>query len=536
VDRRPTAVVGVVGSKLDAPSRRTSWESWRPTVAIGMQDDLEVARLDLLHLPADEWLARQVARDFAQVSPGTRIALHALAVTDPWDLEQVYTALFAFAKTRACDPEQERLLVHVTTGTHVFQICFFLLVEAGYLPGLLLQMRPPEGRGADVAGTSATIDLDLERYDGIARRFEEERGAATSLLKSGIATRNELFNRLIEELELVAERSRDPLLLLGPTGAGKSRLARQVFELKRARQRLEGRFVELNCATLRGDAAASALFGHVRGAFTGAEAAREGLLRAADGGVVFLDEVGELGLDEQAMLLRAIEERVFLPLGSDREVTSDFQLICGTNRELAREVELGRFREDLLARIDLWTFRLPALAERREDLEPNLDYALDQESRARGRKVSFNREARERYLAFALSPAARWTRNFRDLSGSVARMATLAHAARIDRATVEAEIVRLANSWSGAGRAPQGGDRLATLLGPAAAELDLFDRVQLEAVVEVVERSASLSEAGRTLFAASRARRTSVNDADRLRKYLARFGLDFEAVRGAPRA
>ena len=122
---------------------------------------------------------------------------------------------------------------------------------------------------------------------------------------------------------------------------------------------MTGAFVEVNCATLRGDAAMSTLFGHVRGSFTGALRDRPGLLRAADGGVLFLDEVGELGPDEQAALLRAIEEKQFLPLGADREVRSDFQLIAGTNADLAAAVRVGRFREDLLARINMWTFRLP---------------------------------------------------------------------------------------------------------------------------------------------------------------------------------
>jgi transcriptional regulatory protein RtcR len=99
---------------------------------------------------------------------------------------------------------------------------------------------------------------------------------------------------------------------------------------------------------------------------------RAGLLRAANNGMLFLDEIGELGLDEQAMLLRALEEKTFLPLGSDKEAHSDFQLICGTNRDLHAAVREGRFREDLLARIHLWTFVLPGLRDRREDIEPNL--------------------------------------------------------------------------------------------------------------------------------------------------------------------
>ena len=121
----------------------------------------------------------------------------------------------------------------------------------------------------------------------------------------------------------------------------------------------------------------SGLFGHKKGAFTGAVSDRAGLLKAADGGILFLDEIGELGSDEQAMLLRAVEEKRFLPLGSDREEGSSFQLICGTNRDLNAEVAAGRFRSDLLARIDLWSFELPGLAERREDIEPNLEYELN---------------------------------------------------------------------------------------------------------------------------------------------------------------
>jgi transcriptional regulatory protein RtcR len=115
----------------------------------------------------------------------------------------------------------------------------------------------------------------------------------------------------------------------------------------------------------------SALFGHVKGAFTGAVQSRPGLLRSADGGVLLLDEIGELGLDEQAMLLHAIEDKAFLPVGTDREAQSDFQLGAGTNRDLSQAVRIGRFRDDLLARINLWTFRLPGLPRPRDAALPS---------------------------------------------------------------------------------------------------------------------------------------------------------------------
>jgi transcriptional regulatory protein RtcR len=124
-------------------------------------------------------------------------------------------------------------------------------------------------------------------------------------------------------------------------------------------------------------------------------------------------------LDEQAMLLRALEEKTFLPLGSDHDSRSDFQLIAGTNLDLLAAVRAGRFREDLLARINLWTFALPRLRSRPEDIEPNLKFELDQYAEKSGRRITFSKEARRKFLDFALSPSALWKGNFRDLNAAV---------------------------------------------------------------------------------------------------------------------
>jgi transcriptional regulatory protein RtcR len=568
---RPLVVLGLLGTTLDAGTGRKRWGRWRPTVGLCQHEDLLVDRLELIHDARFERLAGTVEQDIASVSPETTVRRQVLDFADPWDFEEVYGALRDFAGAYPFDPEREDYLVHITTGTHVAQICQFLLTESRHIPARLLQTGPPrrgghgEPRGPaprrpsresdananadphaaeertphDVAGEYRIIDLDLSRYDRLAARFEREHQDAVSSLKSGIATRNDAFNRLIERMEHVAGRTEDPVLITGPTGAGKSRLAARIFEVRRARQRLRGAFVEVNCATLRGDTAMSTLFGHRRGAFTGATTDRPGLLRAADGGMLFLDEVGELGLDEQAMLLRALEEKRFLPVGADREVSSDFQLVAGTNRDLLDAVRRGRFREDLLARIDLWTFELPALRERPEDIEPNLDYELESFAARRGHLVRFNREARARFLAFAAGPAGTWPGNFRDLNAALTRMATLAPGGRITPAVVDEEIARLQRSW-GRRADPAGGSSsrddaavLASVL-PAAAveELDRLDRVQLAEVVRVCRASRTLSEAGRTLFAASRRRRRSTNDSDRVRKLLLRHGLDWATVTG----
>lgn len=525
---KPTTVIGFLGSTLDAakfgPSR---WNNWRPTVSICMQDDLRVDRFVLIHGSYHRRLAELVMQDIRDISPETEVVPHVMDFEDAWDFEEVYGKLLDFAREFEFDPDTHDYLIHITTGTHVAQICLFLLTEARYLPGKLLQTQPRKGTPQPI-GSWASIDLDLSRYDSIASRFAEASVESTSFLKSGIETRNSAFNRMIEEIEQVAVRSRAPILLMGPTGAGKSQLARKVYELKKLRHQVNGPFVEVNCATLKGDSAMSALFGHKKGAFTGAVQDRPGLLKSADKGLLFLDEIGELGLDEQAMILRAIEEGRFLPVGADSEVKSEFQLIAGTNRNLMDEVAAGNFREDLFARLNLWTFALPGLAERREDIEPNLDYELERFAEREGTRVTFNKEARDRYLVFAESPSARWQGNFRDLAASVTRMATLCQTGRIDREAVDHETGRLARLWSGD---KSESSCLSDLLGPERlATIDPFDRVQLEYVVHVCHRSASLSDAGRTLFAASRAQRTSTNDSDRLRKYLAKFGLEWTAL------
>jgi len=528
-------VIGFLGSQLDSGGGKGRWQKWRPTVSIFQHEGVGVDVLELLHAPAHLRIAEQVAADIREVSPSTAVTLHALQIVDAWDLGEVYGALFDWARAQRLDPDRSDYWIHITTGTHVAQICMFLLAEARVLPGVLLQTAPPRPQRAGNPGTYSLIDLDLSRYDAIARRFAVDRDDATRYLKSGIATRNARFNRLIDEVERVALHSAAPMLLTGPTGAGKSFLARRIYELRRERRLVAGDFVEVNCATLGGDGAASALFGHRKGAFTGAVAERAGLLRSADKGVLFLDEIGTLGLDEQAMLLKAIEDKRFYPVGADREVASEFQLIAGTNLDLREAVARGSFREDLFARINLWSYTLPGLAERAEDIEPNLMYQLDRAGTELGRFVRFNRESAAKYLRFATSEQAPWRGNFRDLAASATRMATLAEAGRIDDTVVDDEITRLRWLWADVGGSALARDTgLEGLLDEdAIAALDLFDRVQLEAVVKVCRESRTLSAAGRRLFEVSREQRAGVNDADRLRKYLARFGLSFARITSA---
>lgn len=526
-----TVVIGLLGSTLDAGRGSRRWNRWRPTIDLCRQEDFLVHRLELLHSIRHTNLAEQVGTDIEEISSNTEVRLHPVDFEDPWDFEEVYARLLDFVRDYRFRHRSEQYLVHITTGTHVAQICWFLLVESRELPGRLLQSSPPDaGKHNAEIGTHRIIDLDLSKYDLIASRFRQEQQEDLQFLKAGIDTKNRAFNTLIDRIEHVAIRSRSPVLLTGPTGAGKTHLARRLFELKVQRKQVQGRFVEVNCATLRGDQAMSMLFGHAKGAFTGAIKDRPGLLKSADAGVLFLDEIGELGIDEQAMLLRAIEDKRFLPVGTDIEVESDFQLIAGTNRDLAQHARQGAFRDDLLARINLWSFELPGLADRPEDIAPNLDYELERYATKHNMRITFQRDAKQAFLQFATSAEAIWKGNFRDFSAAVERMATLAPGGRIDSSVVQDEIDRLRHAWRAdsmdAGSKHHDLLELTSVLGPNAIhDLDRFDQVQLADVLRVCRKSASLSEAGRVLFAASRRQRTSVNDSDRLRKYLAKFKL-----------
>ncbi|EDM80509.1 sigma-54 dependent transcriptional regulator [Plesiocystis pacifica SIR-1] len=172
--------------------------------------------------------------------------------------------------------------------------------------------------------------------------------------------------RAFFELMRRAARSDASILIRGETGTGKELVAAAIHRLSRRRNQA---FQAINCATLTPELAASELFGHVRGAFTGAIRDRRGVLALADGGTVFLDEVAELSLDIQARMLRVLQERTFVPVGGTDPVSVDLRLLAATNKSLREELEAGRFREDLMYRIRIVPLFLPPLVERDGDIE-----------------------------------------------------------------------------------------------------------------------------------------------------------------------
>jgi DNA-binding NtrC family response regulator len=202
-------------------------------------------------------------------------------------------------------------------------------------------------------------------------------------------------------------KCRWPALLLGETGTGKEVVARAIHNIDRS-----GPFVTIDCSSMVGPLMESELFGHVKGAFTGAAVSKIGLIEAANGGTAMFDEIGELPLDLQAKLLRVLQEKEFRPVGSLSTRRSDFRIIAATNRDLAKEVEKGTFRRDLFFRLNVINIRLAPLRERREDIPALINHFL---ARA-GATHSLTAEAMEVMLNYD------WPGNVRELENCVQHM------------------------------------------------------------------------------------------------------------------
>jgi transcriptional regulator with PAS, ATPase and Fis domain len=218
--------------------------------------------------------------------------------------------------------------------------------------------------------------------------------------------------RIRQVLKLVDKlgHCRWPVLLLGETGTGKEVVARAIHNVSPV-----GPFVPIDCSSLVGPLMESELFGHVKGAFTGAAGTKTGLIELADGGTAFFDEIGELPLDLQAKLLRVLQEKEFRPVGSLLQRRSDFRVIAATNRDLAKEVEKGTFRRDLFYRLNVVNLRLAPLRDRKEDIPALIAHFLSRY----GRNHSLTQETLEAMISYD------WPGNVRELENCIQHMVAI---------------------------------------------------------------------------------------------------------------
>ncbi|MEW6117057.1 MAG: sigma-54 dependent transcriptional regulator [Nitrospirota bacterium] len=234
---------------------------------------------------------------------------------------------------------------------------------------------------------------------------------------SNIIGESPAIKKVIAEVKKIAD-ARSNVLLLGETGTGKELIARAIhFNSSRAAKP----FIPINCSAIPENLLESELFGHVKGAFTGAIMLKKGLFEEADGGTVFLDEIGDLGVPLQAKLLRVLEDHQIRPVGGNQSVKVDLRFICATNRNLESAVREGTFREDLFYRINVITLKLPPLRERKEDIELLVRYLIQKYSNELGKGVKeIDNEA------LNLLKAYRWPGNVRELQNVVERAVLIA--------------------------------------------------------------------------------------------------------------
>jgi DNA-binding NtrC family response regulator len=232
----------------------------------------------------------------------------------------------------------------------------------------------------------------------------------------GIVGRSRVIQDVIAKAERVAE-TKSTVLIMGETGTGKELLARAIHD--RSAQRLMP-LIKVNCAAIPDTLLESELFGHVRGAFTGAASNKKGKFALADGGTIFLDEIGTMSPSLQAKLLRVLQEREFEPLGAERSQKVDVRVIAATNRDIKRLVEDGRFLEDLFYRLNVIPLVLPPLRERREDVPVLVEHFLHKHAARSGRKIDEIREE-----ALARLNAYDWPGNVRELENTIERAVVL---------------------------------------------------------------------------------------------------------------
>ncbi|MDB4941030.1 MAG: sigma-54 dependent DNA-binding response regulator [Labilithrix sp.] len=279
-----------------------------------------------------------------------------------------------------------------------------------------------------------TKPLDYEALSAVVDRAMEK----AKLLQETLALRDRLrernaFGHIVTEdpgmrgvLDLVAQvgPSKASVLITGESGTGKELIAEAVCA---ASPRAQAPFVRLHCAALAESLLESELFGHEKGAFTGAVARREGRFKQADGGTLFLDEIGEIAMGTQVKLLRFLQEKSFERVGGNETVKVDVRLIAATNRDLKAEIKKGAFREDLYYRLNVISVELPPLRERRADIAPLASFFLGRYARENGRTIEGFTEQARRLLA-----SYDWPGNVRELENVVERAVVLCEGPNVD--------------------------------------------------------------------------------------------------------
>lgn len=289
----------------------------------------------------------------------------------------------------------------------------------------------PDAVAATQQGVFSFLTKPVDKdalYKAIDDALEQSAPTTDERWRQAIVTRSPLMERLLEQAGMVAQ-SDVSVLINGQSGTGKEIIAQAIHN---ASPRRDKHFVAINCGALPEQLLESELFGHARGAFTGAVSNREGLFQAAEGGTLFLDEIGDMPVALQVKLLRVLQERKVRPLGSNRDIDIDVRIISATHRDLPKAMARGEFREDLFYRLNVVNLKIPPLAERTEDIPLLANHLLRQSAdRHKPFVRAFSTDAMKRLMA------AKWPGNVRQLVNVIEQCVALTSSPVISDALVE---------------------------------------------------------------------------------------------------
>lgn len=374
----------------------------------------------LFDTPSTQHVTKETRKAITKLYPGSKVHVLEIELIDPTNYQEIFRGLRTHLDSIIEEFVAARFFVAVASGTPQMHACWVLLAASGEIPARILHVRPSR---FVTKQQPLVTEVDLSSYEFPAVRFQDmpvamEKGLVGSesvKAQLGIVGDHAAMQHALDEGAMLA-LSHSPVIILGETGTGKELFARYIHLLS---ERPKEVFVAVNCAAIPEDLVESLLFGHKKGAFTGAINDQKGKFDIADKGTLFLDELGELPIAAQSKLLRVLQDGLIEPIGQNKAHKVDVRIIGATNRDLRKLVRQGKFREDLFYRINVGEIELPPLRERRSDIPKLALHVLD--------KLNGSLRCPKRLSPEALSrlQSHNWPGNVRDLENVIERSVRL---------------------------------------------------------------------------------------------------------------
>lgn len=395
-------------------------------------------------LPNAQRLQKEISRRKGDV----RTRIHNIDIPDPTDYEALFLNMSARCREilEEYGDRQPACFIATASGTPQMQTVWFLMAQSGIVPATLLKITPPrflrpqQKAVSEIRLSLATfpqitppspVTLDIAATCLRKEKLEAERDALIREF-SGLQMigRSPALTRVMDTVKAVALYD-SAVLIQGETGTGKELVARAIhFNSPRKEEPL----IVVNCAAIPETLVESELFGHQKGAFTGATQQKKGKFELADGGTIFLDEIGDMPLPAQAKILRVLQDKAITRVGGEKTIRADVRIIAATNRNLTLCITDGKFREDLYYRLKVIDIPMPALRERTEDITLLTEYFLDRHNARYRQQKQFSREAMKLILSYA------WPGNIRELENAIERAFVLSKGSVIKEDDLPPEI------------------------------------------------------------------------------------------------